>query len=158
MDWPDDVVRLGRQEAVQQMIALDRIGLGPACPAPIGPDAGERDQRPAVIHATHFGVLRGLVSAYSQNDDIGTKHLDSGVSHRRQCGELVLRMLVVIPGYCGGFGMPQRIMASSRSPLLTRTTGATPSGKIAGIGGRLPALSLVTLNRSRIAAWLVVTE
>jgi hypothetical protein len=36
----------------------------------------------------------------------------------------VLRMLVVMPGCCGGFGMPQRIIVSSRSPSLTRTTGA----------------------------------
>src|SRR3954454_6026184 len=67
-------------------------------------------------------------------------------------------MLVVMPGNCGGFGMPHRIMTSSRSPSLTRTTGATWSGKIAGSGGRLPVLSLVTLNRSRIAFWLVLME
>jgi hypothetical protein len=64
------------------------------------------------------------VSAYSQKDEIGTKHLDSGQSHRRQCGELVLPMLIVMPGYCW-VGMPQRIIISSRSPSFTRTTGAT---------------------------------
>jgi hypothetical protein len=54
----------------------------------------------------------------------------------------VLRMLVVMPGNCGGLGMPHRIMVSSRAPSLTHTTGAMPSGKIAGRGGRLlPALS-----------------
>ena len=31
---------------------------------------------------------------------------------------------VVMPGYCGGFGMPQRIMISSLSPSLFRTMGA----------------------------------
>jgi hypothetical protein len=75
--------------------------------------------------ANHFGVLRDLVSAYSQNDDMGTKHLDAGLSHRRQCGDLVLRMLAVIPGYCGGgLGRPHRIMVSSRSASALRTTGA----------------------------------
>jgi hypothetical protein len=74
--------------------------------------------------ANHFGVLGGFVPAYSQNDDMGTRHRLSVPSHRRQCGELVLRMFVVMPGYCGGFGMPQRIMVNSRAPSLTRTTGA----------------------------------
>src|SRR3954451_8785460 len=74
--------------------------------------------------ANHFGVFFGLVSAYSQNDVNGTRQRLSGASHLRQCGELVLRMFVVMPGNCGGFGMPQRIIVSSRSPALTRTRGA----------------------------------
>src|SRR3954466_3932887 len=91
--------------------------------------------------ANHLGVFFGLVSAYSQKDVNGTRHRLSGASHRRQCGDLVLRILVVMPGNCGGFGMPQRIVISSRSPSLTRTTGAIWSGKIAGSRGRLPVLS-----------------
>ena len=53
--------------------------------------------------------------AWSQKEDIGTRHRLSGPSHRRQCGELVLRMLVVMPGCRGGLGMPHRIITSSRS-------------------------------------------
>ncbi len=79
--------------------------------------------------ANHFGVFFGLVSAYSQNDVIGTRHRDSGLSHRRQCGDLVFLMLVVMPGYCGGFGMPHRIMISSRSPSAARATGAMAVGE-----------------------------
>src|SRR4051795_5597304 len=94
--------------------------------------------------ANHFGVLFGLVSAYSQKDVNGTRQRLSGASHRRQCGDLVLRMFVVIPGNCGGFGMPHRIMISSSSPSFARTTGAVWSGKIAGSRGRLPVLSLLT--------------
>src|SRR3954454_7018567 len=108
--------------------------------------------------ANHFGVFFGLVSAYSQNDVNGTKQRLSGPSHRRQCGDLVLRIFVVMPGNCGGLGMPHRIIVSSRSPSLTRTTGATWSGKIAGSRGRLPVVSLLTLNRSRMAFWFVVME
>src|SRR5437764_14016747 len=75
--------------------------------------------------ANHFGVFFGLVSAYSQKDVNGTRQRLSGPTHLRQCGELVLRMFVVMPGNWSGFGMPQRIILSSRSRSLTRTTGAT---------------------------------
>src|SRR5947207_12426429 len=75
--------------------------------------------------ANHFGVLFGLVSAYSQKDVNGTRQRLSGPTHLRQCGELVLRMFVVMPGNWGGFGMPQRIMMSSRCPSFARITGAT---------------------------------
>src|SRR5215212_10121079 len=74
--------------------------------------------------ANHFGVFFGLVSAYSQNDVNGTRQRLSGASHLRQCGDLVLRMFVVMPGNCGGFGMPHRIMVSWCSPSFARTTGA----------------------------------
>src|SRR5436190_6140389 len=74
--------------------------------------------------ANHFGVFFGLVSAYSQKDVSGTRQRLSGASHLRQCGELVLRIFVVMPGNCGGFGMPQRIIVSSRSLSFARTTGA----------------------------------
>src|SRR3954453_11983758 len=72
-----------------------------------------------------FGLATSL---YSLKLFAGTKHLDSGASHRRQCGELVLRMFVVMPGYCGGLGIPQRMIANSRCPSLVRTTGASQSG------------------------------
>jgi hypothetical protein len=44
--------------------------------------------------ANQMGVLRGLVSAYSQNDVAGTMQRFCGPSHPRQCGLLRLRMLV----------------------------------------------------------------
>src|SRR4051812_42523455 len=44
--------------------------------------------------ANQVGVLRGLVSAYSQKDVNGTMHRDDGPSQRRQCGLFVFRMLV----------------------------------------------------------------
>jgi hypothetical protein len=69
--------------------------------------------------------LRGFVSAYSQKDVNGTITRHAGPSQRRQCGLLVLRMLVTCaPPNCGGQGMPQRIIVSSRSPSWdTRFTG-----------------------------------
>src|SRR3954466_14278840 len=74
--------------------------------------------------ANHFGVFFGFVSAYSQKEVNGTRQRLSGPSHLRQCGELVLRIFVVMPGNCGGFGMPHRIMVSSGCPSYARITGA----------------------------------
>src|SRR5437763_14726046 len=78
--------------------------------------------------ANHFGVFFGLVFAYSQKDVNGTRQRLSGASHLRQCGELVLRLLVVMSGNCGGFGMFQRFLVGSRFPSLARTKCATLSG------------------------------
>ncbi|HKO69464.1 MAG TPA: hypothetical protein VJV58_00890 [Bradyrhizobium sp.] len=77
------------------------------------------------------------VAAYSQKDEIGNKHLDSGQSHRRQCGELVLPMLIVMPGYCR-VGMPQRIYQLALT--LIHSNDWSDLGKIAGSGGRLPVV------------------
>jgi hypothetical protein len=70
--------------------------------------------------------LRGLVSAYSQNELNGTTQRCSTFSHARQCGLAVLRMLVMgAPPNCGGPGMPQRASISSRTPSAAfRTIGA----------------------------------
>ena len=57
-----------------------------------------------------------------------------GPSHGRQCDELTRRMLVTplstcLPVmYCGGVGMPQRAMTSSRPSLPLRMIGALWSG------------------------------
>ena len=52
-----------------------------------------------------------------QNDVAGTRHRFAGSSQRRQCGLLVLRMLVMgAPPNCGGPGMPQRANINSRTP------------------------------------------
>jgi len=48
-------------------------------------------------------------------------------------------------------------MTSSRWPSLpVRTIGASMSGKMPGIGGRLPVVSRIARIHSRIAAWLLV--
>ena len=44
--------------------------------------------------ANQVGVLRGLVSAYSQNEVAGTRQWFRWPSHPRQCGLLTLRMSV----------------------------------------------------------------
>jgi hypothetical protein len=55
----------------------------------------------------------------------GTRHRLSCFNQPRQCGEVVLRMLVTgNPPARGGGGMPQRIIVSSRSAPALRTTGA----------------------------------
>ena len=50
----------------------------------------------------------------------------SGLSQRRQCGLFTFRMLVIgAPPKAGGPGMPQRAIASSRTPSgALRTIGA----------------------------------
>jgi len=65
----------------------------------------------------------------------------SGLSHMRQCGDDVLRMLVTGgPLVRGGGGIPHRIIANSRpSPSsVLRMTGAGKSGNTPVIGARLP--------------------
>src|ERR1700746_959131 len=75
---------------------------------------------------TSFFLVSGFGSgAYSAKLLAGTKHLLSGLSQPRQCGEDVLRMLVTGgPPVRGGGGMPQRIMASSLPVSVFRITGA----------------------------------
>jgi hypothetical protein len=58
----------------------------------------------------------------------------------------------------GGGGKPQRIMASSRSPSVVRTTGASWSGKMPGSGGRLPVVLRIAPVIRRRASWLFVRE
>ena len=53
--------------------------------------------------------------AYSAKLLARTKQRFSGLSHMRQCGDDVLRMLVTGgPPVRGGGGMPQRILVSAR--------------------------------------------
>src|SRR3984893_5253847 len=110
--------------------------------------------------ANQVGVLRGLVSAYSQKDVKGTTQRCSGLSQARQCGLLTLRMLVIgAPPKAGGPGMPHRAIASSRTPSgALRAIGAGKSGKIPGIGGRFPVRSRIARTSAMIAAWPLVKE
>ncbi len=94
VDRAYDGVRIRRREAVAPMLADDRIGDGPACARPGGPDAGEGKQRPRHVRGEGGGRLPGLVSAHSQNDVTGTRQRVAGPSQRRQCGPFVLRMFV----------------------------------------------------------------
>src|SRR5258707_391271 len=54
------------------------------------------------------------LSLYSAKLGRGTGQRFSGLIQRRQCGDVGLRMLVLMPPNCGGFGKPQRILISSR--------------------------------------------
>src|SRR5262245_1228713 len=63
--------------------------------------------------------------AYSAKLLAGTKHRLSGLSHMRQCGDDVLRMLVTGgPPVRGGGGMPHRIVTISLPVSVLRITGA----------------------------------
>src|SRR5215470_9459991 len=80
---------------------------------------------------TSFFFVSGFGSgAYSAKLLAGTRHLFSGLSHMRQCGDDVLRMFVTGgPPALGGGGMPQRIITSSVPVPVLRITGAGKSGK-----------------------------
>src|SRR4029077_5470688 len=75
---------------------------------------------------TSFFFVCGLGSgAYSAKLFAATRHRFSGLSHMRQWGEDVLRMLVTGgPPIFGGGGMPHRIVANSRPVSVLRITGA----------------------------------
>src|SRR5258705_13936685 len=77
-------------------------------------------------HTTSFFLVSGFgCGAYSAKLLAGTRHRFSALSHARQCGDDVLRMLVTgYPPARGGGGMPQRIIANSRFVPALRMTGA----------------------------------
>jgi hypothetical protein len=60
MDRRDDAVRLGRQEAVEQMAALDRVALLLKPPLPLTVPAREPSLPSALLH--HGFITRGLTS------------------------------------------------------------------------------------------------
>src|SRR5260370_5616898 len=72
-------------------------------------------------HTTSFLPVSGLGSgAYSAKLFAGTRQRFSGFSQPRQCGDVVLRMLVTGgPPVRGGGGIPQRIMIISRYHVAT---------------------------------------
>jgi hypothetical protein len=72
-----------------------------------------------------FSVSRFGSGAYSEKLLAGTRHRFSGLSHMRQCGQDVLRVLVTgSPPVRGGGGMPQRIVTISVPASVLRMTGA----------------------------------
>ncbi len=108
-----------------------------------------RTRRHPCAWVTGFGS-----GAYSLKLVNGTRQRLAGPVQRRQCGEATLRMLVTgAPPNCGGDSMPQRAMASSRSPSGPgRTIGAGWSRKIPVCGAGLPARLRSVPTRSRIAS------
>src|SRR6202020_3303365 len=81
-------------------------------------------------HTTSFFFVAGFGSgAYSAKLLAGTRQRLSGLSQPRQCGDVVLRILVTgkLPARGGG-GIPRRIIVNSRSVPALRTTGAGLSG------------------------------
>jgi hypothetical protein len=111
--------------------------FGPRTPRHLVQSPAKANKGRSSLRANHVGVLRGFVSAYSQKLVAVTRQRFLAPSQPRQCGLDTLRMFVTgLPPYCGGPGMPQRAMTSSRSPsALLRTIGASWSGKIPGTSG-----------------------
>jgi len=88
----------------------DRFRFDAAITFELGPGSGEGEQGSG---------------AYSAKLLAGTRQRFSGLSHIRQCGDVVLRMFVTGgPGVRSGGDMPQRIITISRSAPVLRTTGA----------------------------------
>ena len=69
VNWRDDGVGLRRQEGEKLMLALDRCALRAFTPRQ---GVRESEERPVPsLRANHMDVLRGFVSAYSQNEVAG---------------------------------------------------------------------------------------
>jgi hypothetical protein len=129
MDRGDHCVRLGRQEAIDVVgpgMGLDLVPRSPANVVQMPANANSGRSSLSANHTTSFFLVSGFGSgAYSAKLFAGIKQRVSGLSHIRQRGDDVLRMLVTGgPPVRGGDGMPQRISTNSRSLTALRTTGA----------------------------------
>lgn len=62
MDRLDDRIGRGRQEAVDEVGAGDRLGLGAAVAAEFGPDPRETEQRPAFLEREPDDVFLSFLS------------------------------------------------------------------------------------------------
>jgi hypothetical protein len=98
MDRRDDRVGRRGQDAVDLVRTRNRLGLRAAVSFELNPDAGEAEQRPAVVEREPNNVLL-LVSGfglgpYSAKLFAGTRQRFSGFNQPRQCGDDVLRILV----------------------------------------------------------------
>jgi hypothetical protein len=79
-----------------------------------------REARKSPLHPRRAAASPGIAKLLA-----GTRQRFSGLSHPRQCGDDVLRMLVTGgPPVRGGGGMPHRIIASSVPLSAFRMTGA----------------------------------
>ena len=107
----------------------DRFRFGAAVTFEFGPIPAKANRGRSSFkanHTTSFLPVAGLGSdAYSAKLLAGTRQRLSGFSQPRQCGDVVLRMLVTGgPPVRGGGDMRQRIITISRSAPALRTTGA----------------------------------
>jgi hypothetical protein len=115
--------RIGQQPQIHVVVRMTGMALGwigattpfasvvrkpnnsccPSTGAPFDPRTPRQGvHRPAKANkgrssprANHFGVLRGFVSAYSQNEVAGTMQRFCVPSQPRQCGLPTLRILVI---------------------------------------------------------------
>ena len=127
MDCADLGVGLRRQEPEEigapALLHLPHRGPG-------RPDAGEEGERPALVEGEPDRRPRAVGQRLVLGE-AGERHQAAVLvpSHPRQCEEVVCRMLVT-PGspscrrVCGGVGMPQRAIASSRPSGVADDRGA----------------------------------
>ncbi len=98
MNWLDDCIRRCRQEAINEVKARDRFGLGAAIPPEFGPDSAEGAQRPILVQREPNNVLLFCLR----------------ISLQRVFSKAVERDYVMLPG------MKQRIEVPSE-PLIGQT-------------------------------------
>ena len=107
MNWSDDSIRFCREKAEQLMLPINWRAFGPRTPRQGVHRPANANKGRSWLSANHFGVLRGLVSAYSQNEVAGTMQRLCLPSHPRQGGLPTLRILVIgAPPNCGGPACP----------------------------------------------------
>jgi len=130
---------------------------GPNSRATARYDAGEGEQRPIVIQREPHDVLfaggrirlRRIIRKAIGRDHAAIFRLQPAAPMRR-CG--VADVGDRRPAELRRGGIPQRIIASSRSAPAVWITGAEQSGNTPGIWGRLPIYRLITRNSAMIAA------
>src|SRR5215831_7872024 len=106
-------------------MGLDLVPLSPLNVVQMPAKANSGRSSLSANHTTSFLVSGFGSGAYSAKLFAGTKQRFSGLSHVRQCGDDVFRMLVTGgPPVRGGGGMPQRIVVISRPLSVLRITGA----------------------------------
>jgi hypothetical protein len=94
VDRSNNSIGLRRQKPEQLMFALTGALFGPRIPRQGVHRPAKAKSGRSSFSANHVGVLRGFVSAYSQNEVAGTTQRFRLPSHPRQCGLLTLRMFV----------------------------------------------------------------
>jgi hypothetical protein len=97
MDRLHHVVRRRRQEAIERVLAIDRILLRPAAPAPCAPNAREGKEgsilpNERTISRPLLPITGSAASVGSRKEVPDTRWPKCCISQARQCGELVFRM------------------------------------------------------------------